>query len=104
MPLPRRRGIVLHSSDPVKNAACRSPLGSYSGQAWCRHPLRRSWLRLITAHRILIASAIVACLFYAGREVVLSFPAHSVASFLRIGLAVAAAVALALYLRSLRTP
>ena len=60
-------------------------------------------MRLITAHRILIASAIAACLLYAGREVAHYASAHSIANLVRIGLSVAAAVALALYLRSLRT-
>ena len=59
-------------------------------------------LRLITAHRILIASGIAACLLYAGREVVHYTSAHSTATVIRIALSVAAAVALALYLRSIR--
>jgi hypothetical protein len=61
------------------------------------------WLRLITAHRILIASAIAACLLYAGREVLHYTSAHSVASLIRIVLSGAAAAGLGLYLRSIRT-
>lgn len=60
-------------------------------------------MRLITAHRILIATAIAACLLYAGREVVHYTSAHSMAGILRLGLSIAAAAGLSLYLRSIRT-
>jgi len=59
-------------------------------------------LRLLTVHRILIASGIAVCLLYAGREVANYTEAHSAFSLLRAALSVAAAAALALYLRSIR--
>jgi len=59
-------------------------------------------LRLITAHRILIASGIAVCLVYAGREVATYTDVPSSASLIRAALSVAAAAALGLYLRSIR--
>ena len=59
-------------------------------------------MRLITVHRILIASGIAVCLFYAGREVANSIDAHSAAPLIHAALAIAAAAALAIYLRSIR--
>ena len=64
--------------------------------------LRRSWLRLITVHRILIASGIAVCLIYAGREVANYIDARSTAPLIHAALAIAAAAALAIYLRSIR--
>jgi hypothetical protein len=60
-------------------------------------------MRLITAHRILIASGVAVCLLYAGREVAIYTDTSSIATLIRAALAVAAAAALALYLRSIRT-
>ena len=71
-------------------------------QGCCEHTLRRSVLRLIAVHRILIASGIAVCLLYAGREVVNYTDAHSAASRIHAALAVVAAAALVLYLRSIR--
>jgi len=85
MRLPCKMSIVLCNSCPVKNT------------------LGRSRLRLITAHRILIASGIAVCLVYAGRAVANYLDTHSIATLIHAALAVAAAVALALYLRSIRT-
>ena len=59
-------------------------------------------MRLITVHRILIASGIAVCLLYAGREVANYTTAPGTAPLLHAALAVAAAAALALYLRSIR--
>jgi hypothetical protein len=59
-------------------------------------------LRLIAVHRILIASGIAVCLLYAGREVASYTDVHNTASLLHAALSVAAAAALALYLRSIR--
>ena len=64
--------------------------------------LRRSWLRLITVHRILITSGIAVCLLYAGREVANYTTAPSTATLMRAVVAIVAAAALALYLRSIR--
>jgi membrane-associated phospholipid phosphatase len=60
-------------------------------------------LRLLTVHRILIASGIAVCLLYAGREVANYTDTHSATPLIHAALSVAAAVALALYLRSIRT-
>ena len=60
-------------------------------------------MRLLTVHRILIASGIAVCLLYAGREVANYTDTHSPAPLLHAALSVAAAVAMALYLRSIRT-
>jgi len=59
-------------------------------------------LRLLTVHRILIASGIAVCLLYAGREVANYTTAPSADPLLHAAVAVAAAAALALYLRSIR--
>lgn len=59
-------------------------------------------MRLLTVHRILIASGIAVCLLYAGREVANYTDTHSVAALLHAALSVAAAAALGLYLRSIR--
>ena len=60
-------------------------------------------MRLLTVHRILIASGIAVCLLYAGREAANYTDTHSAATLLQAALAVAAAAVLALYLRSIRT-
>ncbi len=59
-------------------------------------------MRLITVHRILIASGIAVCLLYAGREVANYTTAPSAATLIHAALSIAAAAALALYLRSIR--
>lgn len=59
-------------------------------------------MRLITVHRILIASGIAVCLLYAGREVANYTAVHSATPLIHAALSVAAAAALALYLRSIR--
>jgi hypothetical protein len=71
----------------------RKVLGVYSQEA-CVHILK--------IHRILIASGIIVCLVYAGREVATYSKAHSNASLIHAALAVAAAVALGIYLYSIR--
>ena len=59
-------------------------------------------MRLITVHRILITSGIAVCLLYAGREVANYTSEPSTATLIHAVLAIAAAAALALYLRSIR--
>lgn len=59
-------------------------------------------MRLLTVHRILIASGIAVCLLYAGREVANYTEAHSATPLIHAALSVAAAAALAVYLRSIR--
>jgi len=59
-------------------------------------------VRLLTVHRILIASGIAVCLLYAGREVANYTTAPSAAPLLHAALSIVAAAALALYLRSIR--
>ena len=59
-------------------------------------------MRLIAVHRIFIASGIAVCLLYAGREVVNYTAVPSAAPLIHATLSVAAAAALALYLRSIR--
>ena len=59
-------------------------------------------MRLIVVHRILIASGIAVCLLYAGREVANYTAAPRTAALIHAALAVVAAAALALYLRSIR--
>src|SRR5712691_4444214 len=102
MRLPPAVGIVLHSSTPVKNAVLcvcpytpmrREVLGVYSQEA-CVHILK--------IHRILIASGIVVCLVYAGREVATYSNTHSSSTLIHAALAVVAAVALGIYLYSIR--
>jgi len=102
MRLHRRTGIVLHGSGAVKNTAWRSILPCFR-QECCDHTLRRSVVRLLTVHRILIASGIVVCLLYAGREVANYTTVHRTAPLIHAALSVAAAAALALYLRSIRS-
>ena len=60
-------------------------------------------MRLIAVHRILIASGIAVCLLYAGREVANYTATPSAAPLIHAAISVAAAAALALYLRSIRT-
>ena len=67
--------------------------GAYSQEA-CVHILK--------IHRILIASGIVVCLVYAGREVATYSNTPSSATLIRAALAIVAAVALGVYLHSIR--
>jgi hypothetical protein len=71
----------------------REVLGVYSQEA-CVHILK--------IHRVLIASGIVVCFVYAGREVATYSNTHNSASLIHAALSVAAAVALGIYLHSLR--
>jgi hypothetical protein len=67
--------------------------GAYAQEA-CVHILK--------IHRILIASGILVCLIYAGREVAIYSNTHSSGTLLHAALAVVAAVALGIYLHSIR--
>jgi hypothetical protein len=67
--------------------------GAYSQEA-CVHILK--------IHRILIASGIIVCLVYTGREVATYSNTHSSVTLIHAVLAVAAAVALGIYLHSIR--
>jgi hypothetical protein len=87
----------------IPGCSVASPTSIEPGQGYCDHTLRRSVLRLLTVHRILIASGIAVCLLYAGREIANYTHTHSAAPLLHAALSVAAAAALALYLRSIRT-
>jgi hypothetical protein len=71
----------------------REVLGVYSQEA-CVH--------ILTIHRILIASGIVVCFVYAGREVAIYSNTHSSATLIHAALSIAAAVALGIYLHSIR--
>ena len=85
-------GIVLHSSTPVKNTALYV-CPPYSQEA-CVH--------LLKIHRILIASGIIVCLVYAGREVATYSNTHSSVTLIHAALAVVVAMALGIYLHSIR--
>jgi len=67
--------------------------GAYSQEA-CVH--------ILNIHRILIASGIIVCLIYAGREVATYSNTPSSVTLIHAALAVAAAVALGIYLHSIR--
>jgi hypothetical protein len=67
--------------------------GAYSQEA-CVHILK--------IHRILISSGIVVCLVYTGREVATYSSTHNSVTLIHAALAVAAAVALGIYLHSIR--
>ena len=67
--------------------------GAYAQEA-CVHILK--------IHRILIASGILVCLIYAGREVATYSNTPSSVTLIHAALAVAAAVALGIYLHSIR--
>ena len=85
-------GIVLHSSTPVKNA------GLYT----CHSYSQEACVYLLKIHRILIVSGIVVCLVYAGREVATYSNTPSSVTLIHAALAVVAAVALGIYLYSIR--
>jgi hypothetical protein len=59
-------------------------------------------VHILKIHRILIASGIVVCLVYAGREVAIYSNMPSSAPLIRAALAIVAAVALGVYLHSIR--
>ena len=59
-------------------------------------------MHILKIHRILIASGIVVCLVYAGREVAIYSNTPSSATLIRAALAIVAAVALGIYLHSIR--
>ena len=67
-----------------------------------RSVLPEACVHLLKIHRILIASGIVVCLVYAGREVATYGNTHSSVTLILAVLAVAAAVALGIYLHSIR--
>ncbi len=59
-------------------------------------------MHILKIHRILIASGIVVCLVYAGREVAIYSNTHSSVTLIHAALAVVAAMALGIYLHSIR--
>ena len=59
-------------------------------------------VQLLKIHRILIVSGIVVCLVYAGRAVAIYNNTHSSVTLIHAALAVVAAVALGVYLYSIR--
>lgn len=59
-------------------------------------------MHLLKIHRILIASGIVVCLVYTGREVATYSHTPSSVTLIHAALAVVAAVALGIYLYSIR--
>ena len=59
-------------------------------------------MHILKIHRILIASGIIVCLIYAGREVATYSHTPSSVTLIQAALAVAAAVALGIYLYSIR--
>jgi hypothetical protein len=72
---------------------CREILGAYS-QEVC--------VQILRIHRILIASGIAVCLVYAGREVANYSHTYSSVPLIHAGLSIVAAVALGIYLYSIR--
>jgi len=59
-------------------------------------------VHILKIHRILIASGIIVCLVYAGREVATYSNMHSSVTLIHAALAVTAAIALGIYLYSIR--
>ena len=59
-------------------------------------------VHILTIHRILIASGMVVCLVYAGREVATYSNTHSSVPLIHAALAVVVAVALGIYFHSIR--
>ena len=59
-------------------------------------------MNILKIHRILIASGIVVCLIFAGREVATYGNTHNSTALIFAAVAVAFAVALVIYLRSIR--
>jgi hypothetical protein len=64
--------------------------------------LQEACVHILKIHRVLIASGIVVCFVYAGREVATYSNTHNSASLIHAVLSVAAAVALGVYLHSIR--
>ena len=67
-----------------------------------RSVLQEACVHILKIHRILIASGIVVCLVYAGREVATYSNTPSSVTLIHAALAVVAAVALGIYLHSIR--
>jgi hypothetical protein len=63
---------------------------------------QEAYVHILKIHRILIASGIVVCFVYAGREVATYSNTHSSATLIHAALAVVAAIALGVYLHSIR--
>ena len=59
-------------------------------------------VQILRIHRILIASGIAVCLLYAGREVANYSHTHSSTPLIHAALSIVAAVALGVYLYSIR--
>ncbi|HEY7416061.1 MAG TPA: hypothetical protein VH593_12780 [Ktedonobacteraceae bacterium] len=59
-------------------------------------------MHILKIHRILITSGIGVCLVYAGREVATYSNTHSSVTLIHAALAVVAAIALSIYLHSIR--
>ena len=59
-------------------------------------------MHILKIHRILIVSGIVVCFIYAGREVATYSNTPSDVALIHVALAVVAAVALGVYLHSIR--
>jgi hypothetical protein len=59
-------------------------------------------VQILRIHRILIASGIAVCLLYAGREVANYSNTHSSTPLMQAALSIVAAVALGVYLYSIR--
>jgi hypothetical protein len=72
---------------------CAGSTGAYSQEAY---------VHILKIHRILIASGIVVCFVYAGREVATYSNTHSSVTLIHAALAVVAAIALGIYLHSIR--
>jgi hypothetical protein len=72
---------------------CAESTGAYSQEAY---------VHILKIHRILIASGIVVCFVYAGREVATYSNTHSSVTLIHAALAVVAAIALGIYLHSIR--
>ena len=64
--------------------------------------MQEACVQILKIHRILIASGIAVCLLYAGREVANYSNTHSSVTLLHAALSVTAAVALGVYLYSIR--
>ena len=64
--------------------------------------VQEACVHILKIHRILIASGIVVCLVYAGREVAIYSNTHSSVTLIHAALAVIAAIALGVYLHSIR--
>ena len=63
---------------------------------------QEAYVHILKIHRVLIASGIVVCFVYAGREVATYSNTHNSATLIHAALSVAVAVALGIYLHSIR--